>query len=355
MTQPSGAGVLAAFEGLTCVVTGGASFIGSTLVDRLATSCREVVVIDDFSSGTHATLAQHEGSGVVRVVEGDLTDRAVAHSAIGRCDVLFHLAAVHGGRGFIERFPAAMLANLSIDQNVLQACVAAGVPRVVHASSACVYPVGLQEFEGDRGLLREDQAGFDTPAGSFPDGTYGWVKLMGEYQFKVAADAGLITARSARIFTAYGARENESHAAIALIAKALLHVDPYPIWGSGDQTRNFTYVDDTVYGLLHLGADSRPCAYDAVNVGASTHHTITAFADMVFDIIGWHPGTIDRQMDRPVGVANRASDNAKIRAAFGWEPSIGLRDGIHRTLCWYEALPTRARTQAELDQRLFAR
>jgi nucleoside-diphosphate-sugar epimerase len=155
----------------------------------------------------------------------------------------------------------------------------------------------LTAFEGDRGLLREDQAGFDTPAGSFPDGTYGWVKFMGEHQFKVAADAGLITARSARIFT----------------------------------------------------------AYDAVNVGASTHHSITAFADMVFDIIGWHPGMIDRQMDRPVGVANRASGNAKMRAAFGWEPSIGLRDGIHRTLCWYEALPTHARTQAELDQRLFAR
>ena len=355
MTQPSGAGVFTAFEGLTCVVTGGASFIGSALVDRLATSCREVVVIDDFSSGTHANLAEHEGSGVVRVVEGDLTDRAVAHSAIGRCDVLFHLAAVHGGRGFIERYPAAMLANLAIDQNVLQACVASGVPRVVHASSACAYPVRLQDAEGDTGLLREDQAGFDTPAGSFPDGTYGWVKLMGEYQFKVAADAGLITARSARIFTAYGARENESHAAIALIAKALLRVDPYPIWGSGDQTRNFTYVDDTVRGLLHLGADTRPLAYDVVNIGTSTHHTVAEFAEMVFGLVGWHPTAIDHEMHHPRGVANRASDNTKIRAAFGWEPSIGLSDGIHHTLRWYEALPTRARTQAELDQRLFAR
>jgi UDP-glucose 4-epimerase len=190
------------YQGQTCVVTGGASFIGSTLVDHLATTCKRVVVIDDFSSGRRENLSRHVDSDVVEVLEGDLADREFALEAIEPCDVVFHLAAVHGGRGFIERFPAAMLTNFAIDFNVLHASLRAQVPRLVHTSSACAYPVGLQSSEDGRGLLEESQAGFDSAAQSFPDGTYGWIKLMGEYQFKVAAEAEQISCRSARVFTA---------------------------------------------------------------------------------------------------------------------------------------------------------
>jgi len=342
-------------QGQTCVVTGGASFIGSTLVDHLASICKRVVVIDDFSSGRRENLARHEDSDVVEVIVGDLADREFALKSIEACDVIFHLAAVHGGRGFIERYPAAMLTNFAIDFNVLQASLQAKVPRLVHTSSACAYPIGLQSSEEGRGLLEETQAGFDSATQSFPDGTYGWIKLMGEYQFKVAAEAGQITCRSARVFTAYGERENESHAAIALIAKALLRIDPYPIWGSGLQTRNFTHVEDTVSGLLLLGADRRENRYDVFNVGSSTHHTVLEFVETVFDLIGWRPSEIDRQMDLPTGVANRASDNTKILDTFNWEPRIDLREGVARTIQWYETLPTRVNSVDELEQRLLSR
>ena len=155
------------YRGQTCVVTGGASFIGSTLVDHLAATCKRVIVIDDFSSGRRENLARHEKSNVVEVIEGDLADREFALKSIEPCEVIFHLAAVHGGRGFIERYPAAMLTNFAIDFNVLHASLGAKVPRLVHTSSACAYPIGLQSSEEGRGLLEETQAGFDAATQSF--------------------------------------------------------------------------------------------------------------------------------------------------------------------------------------------
>ena len=83
-----------------------------------------------------------------------------------------------------------------------------------------------------------------------------------------------------------GERENESHAAIALIAKGLLKMDPFPIWGTGEQTRNFTYVADTVIGLLFLGADSRDLSFDAVNIGTSKHNTVLEFIEEIFSKTG---------------------------------------------------------------------
>src|SRR5205807_6332468 len=118
---------------------------------------------------------------------------------------------------------------------------------------------------------------FGVPGQAFADGAYGWTKLMGEYQLAQFVLQHRFKGASARIFTAYGERENESHAAIALIAKALLRIDPYPIWGDGLQTRNFTYVQDTVEGLLRLGALDDDEPFRAVNVGSSTHNTVLEF------------------------------------------------------------------------------
>jgi UDP-glucose 4-epimerase len=343
------------YEGRTCIVTGGASFIGSHLVDRLMEHCAKVIVIDDLSSGRLEHLAEHADSDRLDVRVGDLKYLSFAEEAIETADVLFHLAAVHGGRGFIEQHGAEMMVNLTIDQNVMACSAASGIEMVVQASSACAYPLSLQEDPEGRSLLQESTAGFETPGQSFPDGTYGWLKLMGEYQVKVPSEAHAFRGRSARIFTAYGERENESHAAIALIAKALLRMDPYPVWGTGLQTRNFTHVSDTVHGILLLGADRSELAYDVFNVGSSRHHTILDFLDAVFDAVGWRPSTIEKQMHFPTGVANRAADNTKLLAAFGWEPERDIQEGVHRTVEWYRGLPERVRTLDQLESRLSAR
>lgn len=340
------------YQGRTVLVTGGASFIGSHLVDRLLDAGAEVHVIDDFSSGKRENVAVLPAD---RIVELDLADRERTLESFPECEYVFHLAAVHGGRGFIDTFPDQVLVNLVIDNNVYTAAAAAGSQHVIHASSACVYPTTLQADSSSRHLLAESEAGFLVPGQAFADGAYGWAKLMGEYQAWQFALQSRFRASSARIFTAYGERENESHAAIALIAKALLRVDPYPIWGDGMQTRNFTYVSDTVRGLLLLGTRDDAEPFRAVNVGSSNHHTVKEFIDIVFDQLHWTPNDLELQTWRPVGVASRASDNTLIRSLFDWEPETPLAEGIERTLAWYSNREDRPQNADQLEELLLAR
>lgn len=341
------------YDGKRVVVTGGASFIGSHLVDRLLELGAIVSIIDDFSSGLRSNLTSSE----VKVIELDLAsspDEVKEVISSEAPNILFHLAAIHGGRGFIETFGSQMLTNLCIDNNVFEASIQSGVGMIVHASSACAYPVGLQDSSEDLGYLTEDQAGFATAGQAYPDGVYGWVKLIGELQLATLASSET-RGRSARIFTAYGERENESHAAIALIAKSLMKLDPFPIWGDGNQTRNFTHVSDTVEGLLLLGSDTRSISYDVFNLGSDTHIRVIDFVREVHSQLGWSPSTYDFQCDKPVGVASRAADNKKIIETFGWSPSLTITEGIGRTIDWYRNKPERPRTIEDLDKLLMAR
>jgi nucleoside-diphosphate-sugar epimerase len=342
------------YNGKSVVVTGGASFIGSHLVDFLLELGSRVIVIDDLSSGKRENLPK---SNRLRFVEFDLRQRAGIVEILreAEADCVFHLAAIHGGRGFIETYKSEMLANFAIDNNVFSAAAIVGAYSIIHASSACAYPVDLQESEIDLHLLSENQGSMENASTCFADGVYGWTKLIGEYQLETSVKGTLIRGRSARIFTAYGDRENESHAAIALIAKALLKADPYPIWGSGEQTRNFTYVADTVVGLLLLGSDSRDLSYDVFNIGTSNHIKVVDFVRQIFEQIGWSPKVLDRQLQKPVGVASRASNNSKILNAFGWEPSITIAEGVARTIDWYKTSGLIPKTLAELEDRLLAR
>jgi nucleoside-diphosphate-sugar epimerase len=342
----------AAYRGRTVLLTGGASFIGSHLVDRLLDVGAEVHVIDDFSSGRRENIPLLAED---RISKLDLADRVLTLERFPECEYVFHLAAVHGGRGFIDTFPDQLLVNLAIDNNVYTAAARAGSRHVIHASSACVYPTTLQADASRRHLLAEAEAGFLEPGQAFADGAYGWAKLMGEYQATQFALRSRFRATSARVFTAYGERENESHAAIALIAKALLRVDPYPIWGDGTQTRNFTYVADIVTGLLLLGARDDEEPFRAVNIGSSQHHTVKEFIETVFGHIGWKPNDLELQTWRPVGVASRASDNTLIRSLFDWEPETPLDSGVERTLAWYAERPDRPSTVDELETLLLAR
>lgn len=341
-----------AYRNRTVLVTGGASFIGSHLVDRLLDAGADVYIIDDFSSGRRENVPSLAAD---RVVEIDLADRKLTLERFPECEYVFHLAAVHGGRGFIDTFPDQVLVNLAIDNNVYTAAARAGSRHVIHASSACVYPTTLQADASSRHLLAESEAGFLVPGQAFADGAYGWAKLMGEYQAWQFALQSRFHASSARIFTAYGERENESHAAIALIAKALLRVDPYPIWGDGTQTRNFTYVADTVKGLLLLGTRDEDEPFRAVNIGSSQHHTVKEFIETVFDQLDWTPDDLELQTWRPVGVASRASDNTLIRELFDWEPKTPLRIGVERTVAWYAERADRPSTEQELETLLLAR
>ena len=341
------------YLGLKCVVTGGASFIGSHLTEALLLNGAQVVVLDDHSSGMRANLEGIEGQLTIHTV--DVGTSQDLDRALQDADVVFHLAAIHGGRGFIDTHADLTLRNLALDWTVFSKAQTAGVPRVVHASSACAYPVTLQSDSSSRLLLTEDLAGFDVQGKAFPDGAYGWGKLMGEYQLATMCENSAMTGRSARIFTAYGSRENESHAMVALVAKALLKLDPFPIWGDGQQTRNFTHVTDIVKGLLLLGCDARPMSFDVFNLGTPSHHSILEVLDVIFEIVGWQPELIDTQLSMPVGVRSRAASTSKLLNTFDWEPRMSLHEGISELVSWYAKVRFPGLDHAKLESRLISR
>lgn len=340
------------YENKNVLITGGASFIGSHLVEQLLECGASVRVIDDLSSGNLSHLNRILPD--FEFINYDLRDKNNLSNFFNKQDVVFHLAAIHGGRGFIENFQIEMLDNFTIDTNVFSSAKAQGVKNIVHASSACAYPISLQDDSDNRNLLQEDQANFNEIGKAFPDGVYGWTKLMGEYQLKTFADKNT-QGRSARIFTAYGERENLSHAAIALIAKSDLKLDPFPVWGDGNQTRNFTHVSDTVQGLLFLGADQRNLNFDVFNIGTSTHIRVIDFIKEIHTQLNWQPNKWNFELDKPTGVASRASDNSKIYNVFGWQPSLGMDEGIKRTIDWYLGWSERPNSFQELNDKLLAR
>jgi len=333
--------VILMLEGSTILVTGGASFIGSHLVDSLIKKGAAVRVSDDFSSGKLENLdyrLRRSGSknwkcGRLSVFEGDLKDKRFTRRMMRDIDIVFHLAALHGGRGYIDSHPTQCCTNMILDQMVFEEAQREGVDKVCFASSACVYPTLLQNEIGSSYLLKEEDADPFVKDKAFADLEYGWAKLMGEMALKAYHRQYGIKTSAVRIFTAYGPKENETHAIIALIAKALLRMDPYTIWGTGKQERNFTYVQDIVDAMI-LAAD-KIADGSPVNAGREDRITIQQSCELIFKIIGWRPKKIEYDLGKPQGVASRAADLTRARSMLGWEPRISYLDGFRKTIEWY--------------------
>ncbi len=316
------------WDGERVLVTGGASFIGSHLVEDLVAEGADVRVADDFSSGERGNLAAVAEE--VEVLDGNLKHWGFADEATAGVDTVFHLAADHGGRGYIANYPANCATNMALDNVVYEAAADNGVGRICFASSACTYPTDIQQ---ERRRLSEDMVSFDERGGAYADEVYGWAKLMGERSLQAYHEQYDVDASIVRIFTAYGPRENETHAIVALMAKAYAGQDPYRIWGDGEQTRNFTYVKD-ITRALRLAVENVTDA-TPVNAGISRYVTINEAVEHIFDHLGWEPDEIDYMTDKPVGVRHRAADTTRAQELLGWEPEYTVEDGIERTLDWY--------------------
>lgn len=325
------------------LVTGGASFIGSHLVDSLLKKGASVKVADDFSSGNLENLEyplrqRHRGTwkkGNLSVYRLDLKERISVRKIMKDTEAVFHLAAQHGGRGYIHTHPAECCTNMALDQLVIEEAYRAGVNRVCFASSACVYPDYLQEQSGSSYLLKEQDADPFVRDKALADLEYGWAKLMGEMTLRAYHKEYGLKASSVRIFTAYGERENETHAIIALIAKALVLMDPFEIWGTGDQDRNFTYVGDIVDAMISAAEsveDATP-----VNAGRADRITLNQAADIIFKLVGWQPRQITHDLSKPTGVASRAADLARAKALLSWEPRVSYEEGFRKTIDWYRS------------------
>lgn len=336
------------WDGEHVLVTGGASFIGSHLVEDLLDRGATVRIADDFSSGTSENL--EAVSADIEIADGDLRRWGFADEATRNIDTVFHLAADHGGRGYISTHPADCATNMALDNVVFETAVRNGVDRITFASSACVYPTDLQR---ERQRLHEGMVDFDERGGAYADETYGWAKLMGERSLRAFHDQYGIDASSVRIFTAYGPRENETHAIIALIAKAYARQDPFRIWGDGEQTRNFTYVKD-ITRALRLAAEEISDG-SAVNAGIPEYISINEVAERIFERLDWHPDDIEHLIDKPTGVRHRAAETTRANARLGWEPEYDLETGLDETVDWYTSAKDRNRVQEDLETLLHER
>ena len=336
------------WKGVHVLVTGGASFIGSHLVDALVAKGAHVRVVDNLSSGRRENLAAHLEQGAIEFIEGDLLDPGVADRAIRGVGIVFHLAADHGGRGYVDLHQAACASNLLLDGIVFHACRKAGVDKVVYASSGCVYPNHLQTDVSRSLFLTEDMVGppFDA------DNMYGWAKLMGELTLKAYRQDWGLKSASCRYFTVYGDRGHENHAVMAMIARAFVGQDPFVVWGNGEQIRNWTHVSDIVSGTI-LAAE-RIDDGTAVNLGTMER---TRVIDAVHEVLRstGHQATIEFHPEMPTGPLNRVADNALARRLLDWEPQVKFMDGLHRTIDWYFASKQRDAVTATLEHRLTER
>ena len=310
------------------LVTGGASFIGSHLVDALVDRGVAVRVVDDLSSGKLENVGRHLQSGRIELLQADLREPGVAQNAMRGIDTVFHLAADHGGRGYVALHQAGPATNLLLDGLIFREAYRAGVKKIVYASSGCVYPNYLQTDPEQELYLTEEMVGPPYEA----DHTYGWAKLMGELTLQAYCREYGMKAASCRYFTVYGPRGVENHAIMAMIARAFVRQDPFEVWGDGTQVRNWTFIDDIVRGTLLASEHIEDGT--AINLGTMERVRVIDAVREVLRYTG-HQAELLFRPEMPTGPLNRVADNSLAKRLLGWEPLTPFLEGLHRTIDWY--------------------
>jgi len=333
---------------INVLVTGGASFIGSNLVDSLLGKGASVRVVDDLSSGALENIKDHVDLGKIDFIHSDLREPGISRKVMTDIQVVFHLAADHGGRGYVELHQAGPATNLYLDGLVFFEAYKAGVEKIVFASSGCVYPNFLQSDVNQELFLTEDVV---TPPYD-ADNLYGWAKLMAELTLQAYHKEYGIKTASCRYFTVYGPRGVENHAVIAMIARSFIQQDPFEVWGDGTQIRNWTYIDDIVSGTI-LAAEKIENG-TAVNLGTMERISVI---DAVKETLRYtnQEAEIKFLLDMPVGPLNRVADNSLAKKLLGWEPSVKFMDGLHKTIDWYYATKNKEDVRAILEDKLTER
>ena len=309
------------------LVAGGGGFIGGHLVADLLAQGKSVRSVDvKPQSEWYQVHPQAEN------VQADLSLLDSAMSATAGAGEVFMLAADMGGMGFIENNKALCMLTVLTSTHMLQAARDHDVQRYFYSSSACVYAADKQT-NTDITALKEADA---YPA--MPEDGYGWEKLFTERMCRHFAEDFGMTTRIARYHNVYGpegtwtgGREKAPAAVCRKIAEASITGNhEIEIWGDGEQTRSFMYIDDCVQGSqMILAADSA----EPVNLGSSELVSINQLVDLVESIAGIRCER-NYKLDAPQGVRGRNSDNTQILETYGWEPSITLADGLAKTYAW---------------------
>ncbi len=328
------------------LLAGGAGFIGSHMLQQLIELGAIVTVADNLSTGSLENVlsvwkkfgykpkktGRHDnlrfGKHTFKYVDFHNFDDT--KKVISKHQIVIHLAATIGGRGYIDSHPADCCNNFSINDNVIRSSYLAKVDRIVYASSACVYPMDLQEKYHSKYLLKEADAFKNGWANC--DVEYGWAKFMGEIELNAYYNQYGLKSATVRYLTAYGPGENDTHAIMALIKRALLKEDPYTIWATGEEDRGFTYVTDIVKGTL-LAAE-KVTNGDALNIGVEERYKLKEAAQLIFEITGFKPKEIFFDKSKPKGVTSRALDMSHTKKVLNWYPETSFEEGLKLTIEW---------------------
>ena len=309
------------------VVTGGGGFIGGHLVADLRRQGHRVRAVD-----VKPLEEWYQRFDDVENLQLDLNLREACNEAVDGMDLVYNLAANMGGMGFIENNKALCMLSVLINTHLCMAAQEVGIERYFFASSACVYNADKQRDAKVVALKEEDAY----PA--LAEDGYGWEKLFSERMCRHFREDFGLTALLARYHNVYGphgtytgGREKAPAAICRKIIEAKLsgHHE-IEVWGDGEQTRSFMYIDDCVHGTQMI-MDSD--ILDPINLGSSELVTINQLVDVTEDVAGIK---VKRRynLDAPKGVNGRNSDNTLIQKYLGWEPSTRLRDGMERTYAW---------------------
>ncbi len=309
------------------LVTGAGGFIGHHLTKYLQTHGYWVRGVDLKNPEFETTTADE-----FEIL--DLRRWSNCLQATRGIDEVYSLAADMGGMGFISKYHAEILHNNSlINTHMIEAGRINGIRRYFYTSSACVYPE-YKQMVTDVVPLKEDDA---LPAQ--PQDAYGWEKLFTEFLCKYYREQYDFETRIVRFHNIFGplgtwegGREKAPAALSRKIAFAKLNKEKsIEIWGDGEQTRSFCYIDDCVKGIYKL---MRSDFHDPLNLGQDRMVTINELADMIMDIAEWKVEKV--HVPGPQGVRGRNSDNSLLRKTLGWEPEISLEEGLRPTYLWIE-------------------
>ncbi len=317
-------------KGQKIVVCGAGGFIGGHLVSQLLADGHEVIRAVDVKP---VEEWYQVAPGVENLVL-DLKDKDNCYRTAANAQVVFQLACDMGGMGFIENNRALCMLSVLTTTHMLLASRDCGVERFFYSSSACVYNAEKQKDAAVVPLKEEDAY----PA--MPEDGYGWEKLFSERMCRHFEEDFGLQCRVARYHNVYGphgtwngGREKAPAAICRKVLEAkMLGKHEIEIWGDGNQTRSFMFIDDCLKGTRAIiESDIR----EPINLGSSELVTINQLVDIVEDIAGIKLSR-HYNLSAPKGVNGRNSDNTKIRRYLGWEPSIRLRDGMEKTYAWIE-------------------
>jgi nucleoside-diphosphate-sugar epimerase len=301
----------------TVLVTGGAGFIGSNLVRALLERGDEVRVLDNFSTGNRANLADVD----VEIVEGELRSYERVHNAVRRTEVVYHLGALGSVPRSVQDPLTSSAVNVEGTLNVLLAARDEGVRRVVFSSSTSVY-----------GSSRELPTSEETPPD--PISPYGVAKLAAErYCISFSRVYESFESVVLRYFNVFGPRQSPSSqyaAVVPLFVTAIAAGMPIDVYGDGEQSRDFTYVGNVVDATIRAG-EAPDASGEIVNVAAGMPASVNELADAIGAILGEQ---VERRHlpPRPGDIRDSWADLGKAERLLGYRPSIGLEDGLRRTV-----------------------